>query len=174
MLTAMNRGYTREQYLSLAAALRSAMPDISLSTDILVGFPGETETDLEETLSLMEEVQFLYAYMYHFNPREGTAAYSLPGRISEEIKRERLSRVIELQKKHTQALLKKRIGVRETVLVEGVSRKNANELVTRTERDEMAVAPGTASMIGSFAELSISSLRGNTFRAKELSPCPGG
>jgi tRNA-2-methylthio-N6-dimethylallyladenosine synthase len=174
MLAAMNRGYTREQYLSLAAALRSAMPEISLSTDILVGFPGETETDLEETLSLMEEVQFLYAYMYHFNPREGTAAYSLPGRISEEIKRERLSRVIEHQKKHTQALLKKRIGARETVLVEGVSRCESISLVAGSLKKEMAVVPGPASMIGSFAELSICGLRGNTFRAKELSPCLGG
>jgi len=173
ILTAMNRGYTREHYLSLAAEIRRAMPGISLSTDILAGFPGETEDDVEETLSLMEEVQFLYAYMYHFNPREGTAAYALPGRIDEKVKRERLSRIIDLQKKHTAILLKKRLGEREKVLVEGISRKNADELVTRTERDEMAVTPGPASLIGSFAELTLSGLRGNTFRAKELSPCPG-
>ena len=121
----------------------------------------------------METVQFLYAYMYHFNPREGTAACNLPGRISEELKRERLARVIALQKKHTAALLKSRIGSRELVLVEGISRKNADELITRTEKDEMAVAPGPASLIGSFAEISLSGLRGNTFRAKELRPCPG-
>jgi tRNA-2-methylthio-N6-dimethylallyladenosine synthase len=166
ILAAMNRGYTREHYLSLVKEIRSAMPEISLSTDILIGFPGETEEDVQETLALMDEVPFLYAYMYHYNPREGTAAYNLPDRISEEVKRERLSRVINLQKKHTTALLKKRIGAREMVLVEGISRKNADELVTRTERDEMAVVPGPASMIGSFAELSLSSLRGNTFRAK--------
>jgi len=169
ILAAMNRGYTRERYLSLVSEIRSAMPEISLSTDILIGFPGETDDDVRETLSLMEEVQFLYAYMYHYNPREGTAACNLPDRISEEVKRERLSRVINLQKKHTTALLKKRIGARETVLVEGISRKNADELVTRTERDEMAVVPGPASLIGSFAELTLSGLRGNTFRAKELS-----
>jgi tRNA-2-methylthio-N6-dimethylallyladenosine synthase len=166
ILAAMNRGYTREHYLSLVKEIRSAMPEISLSTDILIGFPGETEEDVQETLALMEEIPFLYAYMYHYNPREGTAAYNLPGRVSEEVKRERLLRVINLQKKHTTALLKKRIGAREMVLVEGISRKNADELVTRTERDEMAVVPGPASMIGSFAELSLSSLRGNTFRAK--------
>jgi tRNA-2-methylthio-N6-dimethylallyladenosine synthase len=169
ILAAMNRGYTREQYLSLVREIRAAMPGISLSTDILVGFPGETEADVQETLALMEEVQFLYAYMYHYNPREGTAAYTLPDRIGEEVKRERLSRVISLQKKHTAALLRGRIGARETVLIEGISRKNADELVTRTERDEMAVVPGPASMIGSFAELTLSGLRGNTFRAKELS-----
>jgi len=111
--------------------------------------------------------------MYHYNPREGTAAFELPDRVSEKIKRDRLSRVIALQKKHTSALLKKRIGAREIVLVEGISRKNADELVTRTERDEMVVAPGPSSMIGSYTWLTISSLRGNTFRAKELIPCPG-
>jgi tRNA-2-methylthio-N6-dimethylallyladenosine synthase len=173
ILQAMNRGYTRERYLSLVKEIRSAMPQISLSTDILVGFPGEKEEDLEETLGLMEEVKFLYAYMYHYNPREGTAAYNLPDRVSEEIKRERLSKVIALQKKHTGALLKKRIGAREIVLVEGISRKNADELVTRTERDEMVVAPGPSSMIGSYTWLTLSSLRGNTFRAKEAIPCPG-
>jgi tRNA-2-methylthio-N6-dimethylallyladenosine synthase len=165
ILAAMNRGYTREHYLSLVSEIRDAMPKISLSTDFLVGFPGETEEDLEEILSLMEEVQFLYAYMYHYNPREGTAAYSLPSRVSEGVKRERLSRVISLQKKHTTTLLKRRIGARELALIEGISRKNADELVTRTERDEMAVVSGPVSMIGSFAEITLSGLRGNTFRA---------
>ena len=174
VLAAMNRGYTRERFLRLISEIRGAMPGISISTDILVGFPGETDDDLEQTLDLMEEVKFLYAYMYHFNPREGTAAWDLPGRISEEVKRERLSRVIALQKQHTAGLLKSRIGSRELVLVEGISRKNADELITRTEKDEMAVVPGPASMIGSFAEITLSSLRGNTFRAKEeLIPCPG-
>ncbi|MDR1238527.1 MAG: tRNA (N6-isopentenyl adenosine(37)-C2)-methylthiotransferase MiaB [Treponema sp.] len=173
VLAAMNRGYTREQYLWLAGEIRAALPGITLSTDILVGFPGETEADLDLTLDLMEEVKFLYAYMYHYNPREGTAAYDLPGRIGEEVKRERLGRVIGLQKRHTTEQLKSRIGSRETVLIEGISRKNADELITRTERDEMAVAPGSPSMIGSFAELTLSGLRGNTFFAKELTLCPG-
>ncbi|GHV04777.1 tRNA-2-methylthio-N(6)-dimethylallyladenosine synthase [Spirochaetia bacterium] len=172
ILAAMNRRYTREAYLELAAEIRAAMPGITLSTDILVGFPGETEADLEETLDLMNEVKFLYSYMYHYNPREGTAAYALPGRIEEKVKRERLARVIALQKQHTQELLKARLGSRETVLIEGISRKNADELISRTERDEMAVVPGTASMIGSFAELTLSGLRGNTFRSKEICETP--
>jgi len=170
ILAAMNRGYTRERYLLLVDEIRRAMPGISLSTDILVGFPGETEEDFLEVLSLMDEIRFQYAYTYHFNPMEGTAACGLPNRVEEPVKRERLSRVIALQKKHTAAVLKERIGARETVLVEGISRKNADELVTRTERDETVVAPGSASMIGSFAELTVSELRGNTFRAKGLSP----
>jgi tRNA-2-methylthio-N6-dimethylallyladenosine synthase len=165
----MNRGYTVESFLDLVREIRTAMPGITLSTDILVGFPGETEEDVEQTLQLMEEVKFLYSFMYHFNPREGTKAFDLPGRISEDVKRERLSRVIALQKKHTARLLKSRIGGAEVVLVEGISRKNADELITRTEKDEMAVVPGPKSMIGSFAKLTLSALKGNTFRAKELS-----
>jgi tRNA-2-methylthio-N6-dimethylallyladenosine synthase len=110
--------------------------------------------------------------MYHFNPREGTAAYGLPGRIDEAVKRRRLARVIEVQKVHTREALKDRIGRRETVLIEGISRKSADELVCRTARDEMVVVPGKPSQIGSFAELTLSSLRGNTFRAKELRLCP--
>jgi len=164
ILDAMNRRYTRELYLELAASLRSALPNLTLSTDILVGFPGETEEDLLETLSMMEEVKFLYAYMYHFNPREGTAAYDLSGRISREVKVQRLSRVIALQKRHTGELLKKRVGENVTVLIEGISRKNADELICRTEHDEMVVVGGKPELIGSFARLSISSLRGNTFR----------
>jgi tRNA-2-methylthio-N6-dimethylallyladenosine synthase len=168
VLSAMNRKYTRESYLALVREIRTAMPDLSLSTDILVGFPGETEEDLRLTLDLMEEVKFLYAYMYHYNPREGTAAFALPNRIDEAVKRERLGRVISLQKKHTRELLKSRVGRRETVLIEGISRKNADELITRTERDEMAVVPGSADLIGSFARVTLSSLAGNTFRAKDM------
>jgi tRNA-2-methylthio-N6-dimethylallyladenosine synthase len=116
----------------------------------------------------MEEVKFLYAYMYHFNPREGTAAYSLPGRISDDVKRERLARVIALQKRHTAQLLKSRVGSQATVLIEGISRKNADELIGRTERDEMVVVPGSAGTIGSFVKLTLSSLRGNTFRSPDF------
>jgi tRNA-2-methylthio-N6-dimethylallyladenosine synthase len=170
VLAAMNRRYTRERYLELVAEIREAMPEISLSTDILIGFPGETEADLELTADLMEQVKFLYAYMYHFNPREGTAAFDLPNRISGEVKGKRLSRIIELQRRHTLELLQDRIGSRERVLIEGISRRNADELISRTERDEMAVFPGTPSMIGSFAEVSLLSLRGNTFLARRNNP----
>jgi len=165
ILSAMNRRYTREQYLDLAERLRAALPGLSLSTDILVGFPGETDEDLEDTLSLMEEVKFLYAYMYHYNPREGTAAYDMTGRISEDVKRERLSRVIALQKRHTTGILKSRVGAEVTVLIEGISRKNADELISRTERDEMVVVPASSGDLGSFIKVTLSSLRGNTFRS---------
>ena len=173
VLQAMNRAYTREKFLELVSEIRTAMPGITLSTDILVGFPGETEEDVNQTLQLMEEVKFLYSYMYHFNPREGTKAFELAGRVDEGIKKERLSRVIDLQLKQTAQLLKERIGSEEIVLVEGISRKNADELITRTERDEMAAVPGHKSLIGSFAKVRFSSLKGNTLKAKEAILCPG-
>jgi tRNA-2-methylthio-N6-dimethylallyladenosine synthase len=170
ILRMMNRRYSREHYLALVREIRSSIPGITLSTDILVGFPGETEADSEETLRLMEEVRFLYAYMYHYNPREGTAAYRFPGRVDEKVRLERLARVIALQQKHTAELLEKRVGSRELALIEGSSRKNADELMSRTERDEMAVVPGKVSMTGSFVELTLCSLNGNTFRAGNVVP----
>jgi tRNA-2-methylthio-N6-dimethylallyladenosine synthase len=173
ILQAMNRRYTREQYLELVDLLRSELPDVSLSTDILIGFPGETEEDVEETLELMHRVEFAYSYMYHYNPREGTAAYSLPDRISDAVKKARLARVIELQQETTKRLMLARVGTRQTVLVDGFSKRDSSELVGRTHRDEMVAFPGPASLVGSFADLTISSLRGTTFRAKEASPCPG-
>ena len=172
ILSAMNRRYTVARYLELVDEIRSAMPGVSLSTDILIGFPGETEADLELTLALMERVKFQYSYMYHYNPREGTAAYDLPDRIAEDVKRQRLARVIDLQRRQTKELMRERIGQRAIVLLEDFSKKNADELVARTERDEMVVVPAPASLIGTFAEVTLASLRGNTFRAKEPTPCP--
>jgi tRNA-2-methylthio-N6-dimethylallyladenosine synthase len=168
ILAAMNRRYTRERYLELVAELRAAMPDITFSTDILIGFPGETESDLEQMLELMDNIHFLYAYMYHYNPREGTAAFQLPNRVPESVKRERLARVIALQKQHTVELLQSRRGKQVKALVEGVSRRNADEFISRTEHDEMVVVPGRQARFGSFVEVTLSSLKGNTFRAKEI------
>jgi tRNA-2-methylthio-N6-dimethylallyladenosine synthase len=166
ILAAMNRRYTRECFLEIAATLRAAMPGITLSTDILVGFPGETDGDFEEILTLMDETRFLYAYMYHYNPREGTAAFSLSGRVEPEIKAARLERVIELQRRHTEELLRSRIGGLEEVLVERTSRKNGGELLCRTERDETAVAEGPPSLIGTFAKIRLESLSGATLRGR--------
>jgi tRNA-2-methylthio-N6-dimethylallyladenosine synthase len=165
VLERMNRRYTRERYLDLVRRLHVAMPGMSLSTDILVGFPGETDDDVEATLDLMREVGFLYAFMYHYNPREGTAAWNFPDRIPDEVKTERLSRVIELQAGITRRLLEARVGSTETLLIEGISKKNADELLGRTERDETAVVPGPPSLVGRWADVRLTGLSGNTLRA---------
>jgi tRNA-2-methylthio-N6-dimethylallyladenosine synthase len=168
ILAAMNRRYTREQYIELVTKIRSAMPDISISTDILVGFPGETEEDFEEILTLMNEIKFLYAYTYHYNPREGTAAACLPGRIPEEVKHARLSRVIALQQQHTLASLQSRLGKTELVLAEGPSKKNKSELLCRSERDEMIVVQGDPNLAGSFFEVRIDGVNGRTLTGRKV------
>jgi tRNA-2-methylthio-N6-dimethylallyladenosine synthase len=168
VLKAMNRRYTRASYIALAGRMRAAIPDLSLSTDILVGFPGETEADLELTLDLMRELRFSYSYMYHFNPREGTPAAAMPDRIGEATKRRRLSRVIELQKELTKSVMESRLGAVEEVLIEGVSRRRKLEVLARTQRDEMVVFPAPPTRIGSFARVRLTSLTGNTFKAEEL------
>jgi tRNA-2-methylthio-N6-dimethylallyladenosine synthase len=168
VLKAMNRRYTRESYLGLVDRMKAAIPGLSLSTDILVGFPGETEEDLELTLGLMRKVCFSYSYMYHFNPREGTPAASMSGRIADKVKGDRLSRVIEVQKGLTKSLMESRVGSIEEVLIEGLSRRKKTELLARTQRDEMVVFPAPASRVGSFARVRLTSLSGATFRAEEL------
>ncbi|MHC6204212.1 tRNA (N6-isopentenyl adenosine(37)-C2)-methylthiotransferase MiaB [Breznakiellaceae bacterium SP9] len=172
ILAAMNRKYTREQYLALVANIRGAIPAMTFSTDLLIGFPGETEDDLAQTFELMDEVRFLYAFMFHYNPREGTAAFSLPWRIDESVKKERLARVIERQHEHTAQLLKARLGQRVRVLIEGISRKNADDLIMRTEHDEVVAAKGSAGLIGRFADCTLKSLTGNTFRAEAFDLLP--
>lgn len=164
ILAAMNRLYTREQYFELVKKLREYMPDLTLSTDILIGFPGETEDDLALTFDLMEQVRFIYAYMYHYNRRAGTAASSFQDQVPDPLKRERLARIIALQKQHTQEYLHNRLGESATVLVEKVSPKKPDELLCRTAQDEMVVIAAPASLIGSFVKVQLLSLRGNTFR----------
>jgi tRNA-2-methylthio-N6-dimethylallyladenosine synthase len=168
VLRAMNRRYTRDSYLDLVGRMKAAVPGLSLSSDILVGFPGETEADLELTLDLMSRVGFSYSYMYHFNPREGTPAASMPGRIHDKVKRERLARVIELQKAMTKSIMESRVGAVEEVLVEGISRRRKSEVLARTQRDEMVVFPAPPSRVGSFSRVRLLSLSGNTFKAEEL------
>jgi tRNA-2-methylthio-N6-dimethylallyladenosine synthase len=168
ILRAMNRCYSKADFIGLAERMRAEVPGLSLSTDILVGFPGETEEDHEDTLDLMRRVGFAYSFMYHYNPREGTPAASLPGRVSEKAKRERLARVIELQKRMTRELMESRIGCEAEVLVESVSRRRETELLARTARDEMVVFPAPRSRVGGFALVRLASLSGNTFRGEEV------
>lgn len=168
MLKAMNRKYTREEYVGKIRNILSILPEMHFSTDILIGFPGETEKDLQETLELMEEVMFSNAFMYHYNPRQGPAAFDLPGRIPYEVKTERLQRVIDLQLRHSKERMAESLGKNLRVLVEGPSKKNKNDLLARTARDEMLVYPGSVQDIGSFIDLHIEKLRGKTFIAKEI------
>ncbi len=164
VLQAMNRKYTVESYVALVELIRKYLPDVSLSTDILIGFPGETEADVEATLELMKTVRFAYAFMYHFNPREGTPAAGMPGQIPSPVKLSRLARVIALQKEIGAQVMRSFLGREMPVLVESISRKNEAEVLARTDQDMMVVCPGSPSLIGKFATVKLLSLKGNTFK----------
>ena len=168
VLSAMNRKYTRADYLALVEDIRSSIPGITISTDILVGFPGETEEDVEETLSLLREVRFAYAFMYHYNPREGTPAASMPDRVPELVKKERLARVMALQKEISSDIMHGMVGNEINVLIESLSKRKADEVFARTDADMMVVFPAPSSRIGSFTRVRLESVTGHTFKAVEV------
>lgn len=164
ILQRMNRRYTREHYLELVQKIRAAMPDISLTTDIMIGFPGETEEDFEEAYSLMKEVGYEDAFMYYYNPRQGTPAAAWPDQISLETKKERLQKIIDLQLVITQAEMEKQVGKTITVLADKTTLENPNELLGKTERDERVAFAADKSLIGSFVRVRLTSLNGHTFK----------
>lgn len=166
ILSGMNRRYTRDYYLNLVSRIRARMPQIALSTDLLVGFPGETGEDLDETLDLIRRVGFEDAFTYFFNPRTGTAAAEMKGQLSEEVKKERLGRVIELQRQISVREKTKRLGQTVTVLAEEVSKKNESEILGRTEQNNMVVFPGKNGIIGTFVRVRLLSLSGTTYRGQ--------
>jgi len=165
VLKAMNRRYTREQYLELVQKIKDRIPDVSLTTDIMMGFPGETEADVEDTLDLMRQVKYESAMMYYYNPRSGTPAAKME-QLPEEVRKERLQRVIDLQLEHTHEQMSKRIGQVQKILVESVTRDSADELLGQTEQHEKVAFKADKSLIGKFVNVKIVELSGNTFRGE--------
>ena len=166
ILQKMNRKYTREHYLELVQRIRAAVPDISLTTDIMIGFPGETEEDFEAAYSLMKEVQYEDAFMYYYNPREGTPAAKWPDQISLDTKKERLQKIIDLQLVITQDEMEKEVGKTITVLADKTTLENHNELLGKTERDERVAFAADKKLIGSFVRVKLTSLNGHTFKGE--------
>ena len=172
VLADMNRRYSKEDYLLLVEKLRSRIPQISLTTDIMVGFPGETEEDMIELEDLMNKVKFSESFTYFYNPREGTKAYNRGDSLPEELKKKRLSRIIELQRRISRDVFEKRIGTVVEVIAERVSKKSDKEILGRTERNETVLFTGSREMIGKSLNVKIKSMRGQTFFGEEVS-CPG-
>ncbi len=164
VLKRMNRNYTREDFMRLIDYMKKTIPDLSLTTDILIGFPGETREDFEETKDLLQKVEFDDAFTYYYNPREGTKAFNFEDTVTEEEKHKRLSEIIDLQRSISTKLKEKKIGKIERILVEDISRKNKKELLGRTSRNEMVVFPASKELIGSFIPVKLLSLNGNTFK----------
>ncbi len=164
ILKAMNRHYTREDFYHIVDKIRQKMPSAAITTDIMIGFPGETDEDLEATLELMRHVRFQSSFMYYFNPREGTPAAVMANQIPLGEKKARLAKIIDLQLKITQEEMAKHVGITEKVLVERVSRDDESEVLAKTVRDERIAFKGDASMVGTFVTVHFDSLNGNTFK----------
>lgn len=166
VLRAMNRRYDRARYLDLVSRLRAARPDIGLTTDIIVGFPGETLEQFEETMALVRQVGFDSAYTFIYSPRKGTRAAQMPDDTPAEVKSERIQRLIALQQQITADILQSQVGRRETVLVESVSARNEGWVGGRTPRALMVNFPGGEEWIGRFVDVEITSAGRNTLRGK--------
>ena len=168
ILRRMNRRYTREHYLELVKKLRTVCQDIGLTSDIIVGFPGETQEQFEETMSLVREVRFDAAYTFIFSPRTGTRAAEYPDDTPYEVKSERIQRLIDLQQAISLKTLEAQVGKRETVLVESVSTRDAGSVGGKTPRGHMVNFPGGPELIGSFEEVEITSAGRNTLRGRQI------
>ena len=144
ILKAMRRTYSRERYLRLAEEMRSAIPDLALGTDLIVGFPGETDDDFEQTISAVEEVGYDSAFTFVFSPRRGTEAAELADQVRDEVKQERIEWLIEVVQRVAEARNRERIGRVEEVLVEGPSRTDDSLLRGRTRRSTTVNFTGSA------------------------------
>ena len=143
-LTNMNRGYTREWYLSRIEAIKRIVPDCAISTDIMIGFCGETEEDHKETLSLMQLICYDFAFMFKYSERPGTfASKNMKDDVFEETKVRRLNEVIELQRELSKNSKHQDIGKKYEVLVEGISKKSKSEMVGRNSQNKVIVFPST-------------------------------
>src|SRR3989441_5717372 len=148
-LKRMLRRYDREAYLEVVRALREAIPGIALSTDIIVGFPGETEADFAETLSLVEQVAFDDAYTFKYSVREGTPAVKIKDHLPEELKAERIGRLIEVVRRVSKRKNVELVGTTHEVLVEGPA-KRGDLLQARTRTNKIALLEGPAEWIGTY------------------------
>lgn len=156
VLKAMNRKYTREWYLDRIAAIRNAMPDCGITTDMFTGFHGETEEDFEQTLSLMREVGFDSAFMFKYSERPGTyASKHLPDDVSEKVKIDRLNRMIALQNELSAESNRRDVGKTFEVLVEGVSKRSREQLFGRTSQNKVVVFPRGNHRIGDFVNVRV-------------------
>jgi tRNA-2-methylthio-N6-dimethylallyladenosine synthase len=144
VLKAMRRTYDRERYLRVVDRLRDAIPDLALGTDIIVGFPGETEGDFQATLSLVEDVEFDSAFTFIYSPRTGTEAASLPDQVPDDVKHERLERLVEAVQRLATTRNEQRIGLVEEVFVEGPSRTDPARQRGRTRRNTTVNFSGSA------------------------------
>ena len=168
VLKRMNRTYTREHFYDMAMNIRKIMPNCGLSTDIIVGFPGETDEQFRETLDLMEAIKFNSAFTFKYSPRPYTKAEQFSDQISEEIKKIRLDEMLILQRKHTLELNQKMIGTFQQVLIEKESKKSKLHWAGRTDSNEWVIIEKNNSNIKDIVPVEISNATGVILHGKEV------
>jgi tRNA-2-methylthio-N6-dimethylallyladenosine synthase len=168
ILKRMNRHYTREQYLDRVRKLRDAIPGIGLSTDIIVSFPGETDAQFEDTMSLVNEVRFDSAFTFIYSPRTGTKAAEMDGIIPDTVSTERIQRLIALQESLQQETLKRFIGQEEEILVEGLSRRSRLAVSGKGRHAVSVTVDGTEQDIGQILKCRITNLKNNTLTGERI------
>ena len=166
VLAAMKRGYTALEYRSIVRRLRQARPDVSLSSDFIVGFPGETQADFEATLGLARDAAFDASFSFIYSPRPGTPAAELADAVSHSEKLERLQRLQQQLESQARAISARMIGTTERVLVEGPSRKNPDELAGRTGNNRVVNFPGSPSLTNAYVDLRITAARAHSLRGE--------
>ena len=166
ILKAMRRTYGRDRYLALVDKLRAAIPDLALTTDIIVGFPGETDADFGETLEVVEEVRYDGAFTFVFSPRHGTEAAKMADQVPEEVKRERIERLVAVVQRVAGERNRERIGRVEQVLIEGPSRTDRSLLRGRTRRNTTVNFRGSAAP-GDLVEVQIEDATSTTLRGTQ-------
>ncbi len=169
ILALMKRGHTRADYLEMMAKIKAVRPTISLSSDFIVGFPGETDADFEDTMSLIEEVGFDFSYSFIYSPRPGTPAAQLPDDISDEIKKQRLSRLKQRLDELTMDVSMAMVGSVQSVLVEGVSKKDPLHISGRTENNRVVNFIGHPRLTGQFVDVLITEALPNSLRGRIVS-----
>lgn len=168
ILKVMNRKYTRDDYLRLVERIRNKIPNVALTTDIIIGFPGETDRDFEDTISLVEKVRYDAAFTFVYSKRSGTVAAKMENQVAEDIKSQRIARLVEVQNAITEAVNKSYEGSVQRVLVEDVSTRNDSDVCGKSECFKTVNFSGSKDLIGKFCDVEITKGKKTTLYGKLL------
>lgn len=169
LLQEMNRHYTKEQYLTLVDKLRAAIPDIAITTDIIVGYPGETEEDFMDTMDVVNRVQYDSAFTFIYSPRTGTPAAKKTNQVPEDVVKERFDRLLAVVREHGKMRAESYTGSIQRVLVEQMNEQDASLVTGRMDNNSVVHLPGDASMIGTFVDVKLAECKGFYYIGERLS-----
>jgi tRNA-2-methylthio-N6-dimethylallyladenosine synthase len=155
LLKLMHRGYTRARYLEIIRKLRQVRPEMGIMTDLIVGFPGETEQDFEATTSLAREVEFDMVYLFKYSPRKDTPAADMPDQVPAELREERHARLLAIINEIAARRYERLVGRKEQILVEGPSRRNSARMMGRTRCNKIVVFDGSPRHLGQLMDLRV-------------------